>query len=162
MKAGKRNLSLTEMPTGKINGKGKGGKFLGQKIPAMDNRELRQFGLMFAGIFSVLFGLLLPFVFDQRFLLWPWIVASIFLVLAIAVPGSLSPFYNLWMRFGVIMNIIMSRLILGSVFVFTVIPTGVILKLRGKDILNLKMDKDSKSYRVDAEPQNRDHLKKPY
>ena len=128
----------------------------------MDEKGLRQFGLMFAGIISVLFGIVLPFVFDYQFPWWPWIVACVFCILALAIPKGLTQFYRLWMRFGVIMNIIMSRLILGSVFVLTVIPTGMILRLKKKDLLNLKMDSESQTYRVESDSNNSDSLKKPY
>jgi len=137
-------------------------QFLGQEIPAMDEKGLRQFGLMFAGIISILFGLVLPFIFDYGFPVWPWIVAGVFVLLALAAPKLLNQFYRLWMRFGVIMNIIMSRLILGSVFVLTVIPTGMILRLKKKDILNLKMDSASPTYRVESDSNNVENLKKPY
>jgi len=140
----------------------KQGKFLGQDIPAMSRKDLRKFGQLFAGIFAVLFGLFLPFIFDLGYLIWPWIVSAFFLVLSLVSPGALSPFYQTWMRFGVVMNIIMSRLILGSVFLLTVIPTGLILRLRGKDILNLKIDKKSSSYRVKSESKDSNHLQKPY
>jgi hypothetical protein len=137
-------------------------QFLGHDIPTMDEKGLRQFGLMFAGIISILFGIVLPFLFDYGFPWWPWIVAGVFCILALAVPTGLKQFYRLWMRFGVIMNIIMSRLILGSVFVLTVIPTGMILRLQKKDILNLKMDSESQSYRVESDSNDSDSLKKPY
>jgi hypothetical protein len=140
----------------------KSNKFLGQDIPPMNATELRQFGLVFSAIITALFGLIIPFVFSFGFPLWPWILAGLVGGLALVYPKSLNLFYQLWMRFGVIMNIIMSRLILGTVFVLTVIPTGLIFRLRGKDILDLKTDQSLKSYRHDPEVRDHDHLKKPY
>ena len=140
----------------------KTGKFLGQEIPPLDNTGLRQFGLIFSAIIAVLFGLLFPLIFSFNWPVWPWIVAAIVSLLSLIAPGSLGSFYQIWMRFGVIMNIIMSRLILGTVFVLTVIPTGLIFKLRRKDILQLKSDETLKSYRHNLQSHSRDHLKKPY
>jgi hypothetical protein len=137
-------------------------QFLGQPIPAMDKAALRKFGLVFAVIISTLFGVCLPYLFGFAFVLWPWMVAGVFAGLGVFVPGSLSYFYSIWMRFGVIMNMIMSRVILGSVFVLTVIPTGIILKLRGKDILDIKFDNKRQSYRVKSAKNNSEDLKKPY
>ncbi len=136
--------------------------FLGQGIPAADNKALRQFGLMFGGIIAVLFGLILPFIFDHAWPRWPWIIAGVFAGVALILPVALSPVYWVWMRFGVIMNIIMSRLILGTVFVLTVIPAGMIFKLRRKDILDLKIDKNLASYRTVMETKDVSSLKKPY
>jgi len=137
-------------------------KFLGHDIPAIDLKGLRQFGLMFAGIVSVLFGLLLPFLFGYNWPVWPWILAGIFVLFALVFPRGLGPVYQVWMRFGVIMNIIMSRLILGTVFLLTVVPAGLIFRLRGKDILDLKLNKSATSYRHNAEPEHRNDLNKPY
>ena len=137
-------------------------KFLGQDIPPMNAAELRQFGLVFSGIITALFGLIIPFVFGFNFPVWPWVLAGVVGGLALVYPKALNSFYQLWMRFGVIMNIIMSRLILGTVFVLTVIPSGLIFRLRGKDILDLKTDESLKSYRNDLVARDHDHLKKPY
>ena len=137
-------------------------KFLGQPIPAIDRAGLRQFGLIFAAIIGVLFGVIVPLIFGSSLPLWPWIVVAIFVAFALLLPNALGPFYQIWMRFGVIMNIIMSRVILGTVFVLTVIPTGLVLKLRNKDILNLKTDADAQSYRNDSHTHDAKHLEKPY
>ena len=152
MTAGKMNLNLTKQAS----------KFLGQDIPAMDNVGLKQFGLVFAAIVSALFGLILPFLFGFDYPLWPWVVAAIFTLTALAMPRWLRPFYNLWMRFGVIMNIIMSRLILGTVFVLTVVPAGLIFRIRGKDILGLKLDSESPTYRNKINDNHTNDLRKPY
>ena len=138
------------------------GKFLGHDIPDIDRQGLRQFGLIFAVIISILFGLILPFLFSFGYPLWPWIVAGVFILLALIIPNSLGPFYQLWMRFGVIMNIIMSRVILGTVFILTVVPAGLIFKLRRKDILNLKTDHNSTTYRQLPKAEDANNLTKPY
>ncbi len=137
-------------------------KFLGQEIPTMNAAGLRQFGLVFAGIITALFGLGIPFLFGFDFPLWPWMLAALVGSLALIYPKALQAFYQLWMRFGIIMNIIMTRLILGTVFVLTVIPSGLIFRLRGKDILDIKTDESRKSYRSKIEVRNQNHLKKPY
>lgn len=136
--------------------------FLGQEIPEIDAKGLRQFGYMFAGIVSVLFGLLLPFLFGYGYPLWPWILAVAFVLPSLIYPRLLGPVYQIWMRFGVIMNIIMSRVILGTVFLLTVVPAGLIFRLRGKDILDLKLDENSESYRKDVSSDTPNNLKKPY
>ena len=155
MRAGKTSSSwIKDMSTTK--------RFLGQEIPPMNAAELRQFGLVFSVIITALFGGVIPFLFGFSFPVWPWLLAGVVGGLALIYPKALNSFYQLWMRFGVIMNIIMSRLILGTVFVLTVIPTGLIFKLRGKDILDLKTDKTCESYRTELENRERDHLNKPY
>lgn len=154
MIAGGMNMNLTNMNFPN--------QFLGHSIPGIDSRGLRKFGLMFAGIFVVLFGLLIPLIFDYEYRLWPWLVAGVFTILGLLVANSLYPFYHLWMRFGVIMNVIMSKVILGSVFLLTIIPAGCIFKIRRKDILGIALDQSLKSYRTESDNPDSDHLKKPY
>jgi hypothetical protein len=155
MKAGKTNSSW-------IKDMSKTRKFLGQEIPPMNAAQLRQFGLVFSGIITTLFGFIIPFLFGFDFPIWPWVLAGVVGGMALIYPKALHWFYQLWMRFGIIMNIIMSRLILGTVFVLTVIPSGLIFRLRGKDILDLKTDESRKSYRNELEVRDPAHLRKPY
>ena len=105
---------------------------------------------------------LLPWLFSWSFPVWPWIVAGVFVLTALAWSRALGPFYQLWMRFGVIMNIIMSRVILGTVFLLTVVPAGLIFKLRGKDLLDIRLEKDAESYRRQNGIEHKNNLNKPY
>ena len=136
--------------------------FLGVEIPPIDSAGLKKFGLLFAGIIALLFGLAVPFLFGASLPWWPWLVGAIFLTISLVKPDGLTGFYRLWMRFGVIMNMIMSRIILGGVFLIAVIPTALILKLQGKDILGLKLDKEIQSYRTGVDSSDSNHMKKPY
>ncbi len=136
--------------------------FLGTDIPPMDRAGLRKFGLMFGAIIATIFGVLVPLIFTHTLIWWPWVVTAIFVLLSLVIPDRLSGFYNLWMRFGVIMNMIMSRIILGAVFLFTVIPTALILRIKGSDILGLRLDKGLQSYRKISDPLNPEDMKKPY
>jgi hypothetical protein len=65
-----------------------------------DKQELRKFGLVFAGMFILIFGLLLPWIWDKPSPTWPWIVAAVFVATALLVPMALGPVYRLWMKIG--------------------------------------------------------------
>jgi len=104
----------------------------------------RTFGLIFAGIFAVIS--LYPVLFGNDFRVWSTIVALVFFLLAIFIPAALSPFNKLWVRFGLLMHSIINPILMGLVFFVTVLPTGIILKLLGKDPMNRKFDADTKSY----------------
>ncbi len=136
--------------------------FLGTEIPAIDSVGLRQFGLIFGGIIATVFGLVVPLLFTHSLAWWPWVVATGFLVISLIKPNLLSNFYEIWMRFGTIMSMIMSRIILGAVFLLAVIPTALILKMKRADILGLKLDDSLQSYRKQSSPLDPDHMKKPY
>ena len=55
-----------------------------------DRRELRNFGLVFAGGLIVFFGLLLPWLFEKPWPLWPWVGAGAFAGTGLALRGSLA------------------------------------------------------------------------
>ena len=74
--------------------------------------ELRQFGLLFSTVVILLFGVLLPWVFDQTYPLWPWVSAGVLAILAVLTPTTLRPFYRVWMRFGLIAGFINTRIIM--------------------------------------------------
>ena len=52
--------------------------------------ELRKFGLVTGAIVAGLFGLILPWVFEYAWPLWPWIFAGIAWIGGLVHPDSLS------------------------------------------------------------------------
>jgi hypothetical protein len=74
------------------------------------------------------------------------------LVLGLVAPGSLHRLNLLWARFGVLLGRIVSPLVLGVVYLTTMIPIGLILRWSGKDLLSLKGDDDLATYWVAREP----------
>ena len=102
---------------------------------AISAPELRQFGLLFGAILVLLFGLLLPFFIGYSFPLWPWVVALLFTVLALLAPTALTPFYRGWMRFGLIAGFINTRMIMFLLYYALFVPTGLVMKLFGRDAL---------------------------
>ena len=102
---------------------------------AISAPELRQFGLLFGAILVLLFGLLLPFFIGYSFPLWPWVVALLFTVSALFAPTALTPFYRGWMRFGLIAGFINTRIIMFVLYYALFVPTGLVMKLFGRDAL---------------------------
>ena len=130
---------------------------------AMSDPELRQFGLLFGAVLVLLFGLLLPFFVGYSFPLWPWVVALLFTVLALLAPTALTPFYRGWMRFGLIAGFINTRIIMFVLYFALVVPTGLVMKLFGRDALaRTTGGKNSDSYRVASTVRPNDHFERPY
>ena len=71
--------------------------FLGHVIPPLDANGLRNFGFIFASIIAIIFGLVLPFLFDFGYPKWPWIAAAAIAIPALIYPRSLNPLYQVWM-----------------------------------------------------------------
>jgi len=131
-------------------------------IPDLDSHGLRRFGLLFGCIVAGLFGLSIPFVFGLNFLTWPWFVLFGFVFWSLIAPAAMSVFYKLWMRFGLILNAITIRIILGVVFFLVVLPIGLIVRMRGRDPMNRKLDKSLRSYGVASEKKDVSRMEKPF
>jgi len=107
----------------------------------------------FGLVFSVVFALIAfyPLLAGGAIRLWSLIVAGIFLLLAMVIPGVLAPANRLWIKFGELMHHIISPVALGIVFYVAVLPTGLLLRLFGKDPLRLKIDRNASSYWIKRE-----------
>ena len=125
-------------------------------------KELREFGLITGSIVAVLFGLLLPWLFSAGYPLWPWIVAVVLSVSGLVLPRTLTPVYRGWMAFGHVMGWINTRIILGIMFYLIVMPTGLIIRLFGKDTMQKKRDLKVSSYRVVNPEPKKNHFERPF
>lgn len=117
------------------------------KIKGPSNRA---FGLVFSGVFILI--ALHPSFGGGGIRIWSLIVASIFLLLALAIPSLLAPANRLWMKFGELLHRIVSPIALGIVFYVAVLPTGFILRLLGRDPLRLHFDPKAESYWIKRDP----------
>ena len=104
----------------------------------------RNFGLVFAAVFVIIS--LYPLWFGKNIHLWACIIAFIFFILAIFLPKALFVINKLWLKLGLFLGAIVSPIIMGIIFFLAVTPTGMIMRLLGKYILNQKMKKSIKSY----------------
>lgn len=104
----------------------------------------KSFGLVFFVIFIII--ALWPLLNDGNIRVWSIIVSIIFLILGLLNSKILTPFNKLWMRLGALLGIIVSPIVMGVVYFGIITPIGLIMKLFGKDVLNLKLDKNKKTY----------------
>ena len=105
-------------------------------IPDLDRDELRKFGLTTGAIVAVLFGGLIPWIWDFRYPTWPWIVFGILAAFAILAPMLLQPVHRTWMRIGLAISKVTTPIILGIVFFLVIMPVGIIIRLAGRDPLH--------------------------
>lgn len=110
----------------------------------------RAFGFVFVIVFTIV-GLL-PLWNGGPVRVWSLGLALVLVVLTAAVPATLHPLNILWTRFGLLLNRIVSPVVLGILFFLVVTPTGLVLKLMGKDPLRLKWDASASSYWLDRDP----------
>jgi hypothetical protein len=131
-------------------------------IPELDAKGLRSFALTTGGIVVALFGLLLPWLLDLGFPIWPWVLGAVLGVWGLAAPASLRPVYRGWMRFGLLASRITTPIILGIVFYVVIMPMGLVMRLFGHDPMRRKLDTDEASYRVPSKPAPRESVERPY
>ena len=132
-------------------------------IPTLDNKGLRKFGLVTGVVVVVLFAIFFPWVFDATAMpAWPWILAGLLWLPALIAPNSLQPVYAVWMRIGYAIGWINTRIILGLVFYFMILPMGLIMRMFGNDPMARKYDKSVASYRIRSTSEPKDRLEKPY
>ncbi len=112
--------------------------------PAPKMLSERSFGLIFAAIFLVIAAF--PLMFGGGLRQWAAMVAGAFAVPAIVFPAVLKPLNIAWVHFGQLMHKIINPILMGLVFFVAVLPTGLILKLLGKDPMRRKLDPSAKSY----------------
>lgn len=71
-------------------------------------------------------------------------VGLLFGVWGFVWPAGLKPIYRVWMTLALVLGWFVSRLLLSILYFLVLTPTGLMLKLFGKDLLDRKMgDRDS-------------------
>ena len=100
----------------------------------------RSFGLVFFAFFLII-GLWPIFEYEQV-RIWSIIAALIFLILGILDSKYLTPLNRFWMKFGLFLGKIISPIVMGIVFFLVVTPIGILMKIFGKDLLNIKYKKN--------------------
>ena len=108
----------------------------------------RSFGIVFFIVFFLV--ALYPLLTNQEIRLWALIISVIFLILGLLKSKLLNPLNKLWFRFGIFLGKIISPIIMGIIFFLVVTPIGIIMRLLGKDLLNLKYNKE-KSYWIEKD-----------
>ena len=132
-------------------------------IPQLDAKGLREFGLTTGAIIAGLFGLVLPLLFRHwPPPTWPWILGTVLIVWALIVPKTLDPVYKIWMKFGLIMGAINSKIILGVVFYVMMAPMGLIKRLFGSDPMQRQFDPNLSTYRVASKQRPRESMERPF
>ena len=91
-----------------------------------------------------------PLVNNGEIRLWFLIISLIFLILGLMNSKILMPLNKIWFKFGIFLGNFIAPIVMGAIYFFVVTPTGLIMKMLGKDLLNLKKsNKDSYEKLID-------------
>ena len=118
----------------------------------------RSFGIVFFIVF--LFIGFYPFFNQEDLRLWALIISIVFLILGIMNSKILTPLNKIWFKLGIFLGKIISPLLMGLIFFTVVTPIGILMRLLGKDLLNIKYNKN-KSYWI-KRPKNVDTMRRQF
>jgi len=126
-----------------------------EKIKISSNKS---FGIVYFILFFLIS--LYPLLNNESIRIWALVISLLFLILGILNSKILTPLNLIWFKFGIFLSKIISPLVMGIIFFLVVTPIGLILRLCGKDVLNLKKNK-KETYWINK-PTTKNDMKKQF
>ena len=96
----------------------------------------KSFGIVFFLFFLIV--AIFPLLNDGGIRTWSVIISIIFLILGLFNSRILTPLNKIWFKLGILLGNFVSPIVMGIVFFVIVTPTSLIMKVLGKNLLNLK------------------------
>ena len=112
----------------------------------ISNKRLLEFGLLTGFGFPLLIGWLIPLLTGHGFRVWTLWVCFIGLLFGMTSPRLLYYPYKIWMKLGLTLGWVNSRIILGLVYMIVLLPIAFVMRLIGYDPLRTKQSGE-KTYR---------------
>jgi len=106
----------------------------------------KSFGIIFFLFFIIVS--IFPLFKEGNIRIWSLIIAIIFLVLGLFNSKALTPLNKIWFKFGILLGGLVSPIVMGAVFFVIVTPTSLIMRVLGKNLLNLKKS-NKKTYWIE-------------
>lgn len=111
----------------------------------------RSFGFVFAALFL---GIgLWPIISNHEVRWWAMSISGMLTLLALLLPHALAYPNRLWMQLGLALGKVTGTVALVVLFFIVITPTGILLKIFGKDPLKLRFDPSTESYWILRTPQ---------
>ena len=103
----------------------------------------KSFGILFFLVFLLI--AIWPAKDSESIRVWSMIISLLFLILGIINSKILTPFKKGWIKLGEILGKVIAPIVMGFIYFIVITPIGILLRLFGKDLLNIKFNKN-KSY----------------
>ena len=110
----------------------------------------RSFGIVFTIVYLIV--ALWPLLDARAPRGWALALAAAFALATLLRPRLLAPLNRAWTRLGLAMHRVVNPVVLALIFGLTIVPTGLILRLLGKDPLRLRRDPAADSYWISRDP----------
>ena len=104
----------------------------------ISNKRLREFGLLIGFGFPLLIGWLIPVLTGHGFRVWTLWVGFIGFLFGMTSPRLLYYPYKFWMKLGLTLGWVNSKIILGLVYMIVLLPLAFVMRLIGYDPLRTK------------------------
>ena len=115
----------------------------------MKNKENnKSFGILFFIVFLLI--AIWPVINSEPIRIWSIIISTLFLILGITNSKILTPLKRGWIKLGEILGKVVAPIIMGFIYFIIITPIGILMRLFGKDLLNIKFNKN-KSYWIKRE-----------
>ena len=121
----------------------------------------RKFGFFFTFVFAVAAA----YFYYSANVSWAYVfsgAASIFLLVTLIKSDALLPLNKLWMRFGLLLGMIVSPIVLGIIFFGLFTPIAFFMRLSGRDELRLKLSKKASHWISRSEPLKSESFKQQF
>ena len=93
---------------------------------------------------------------------WPWILAAVLWVAALAWPRSLTLLHRGWTRLGHALGWFNTRVILTLIFMIVITPFSFVMWVFGRDRMKRGFDPKGETYRVPSPPRPPQGMEKPF
>jgi hypothetical protein len=110
----------------------------------------RSFGLVFTVVFLLI--ALFPLLHGQALRIWALGAGGVLLLLTLFLPALLTHPNRLWLRFGLLLNAVVSPVAMGALFFLVITPIGLAMRWFGHDPLRLKFETAASSYWIKRDP----------
>jgi hypothetical protein len=112
----------------------------------------RKFGLFF----SIVFLVAASYTYHINLQSWFYILGAVGVIvffITLVKQDILLPFNKIWMKFGLLLGLIISPIVLGLIFFLVFTPIAFFMRLFGRDELSLRFKKQ-KSYWVERDSES--------
>jgi len=83
---------------------------------------------------------------------WSAGIAGAFALATMLRPDALAPLNRFWMALGLLLHKITNPVFLGAIYFLAILPTALILRALGKDLLRTRFDRDAETYWIKRDP----------
>ncbi|MFH1245972.1 MAG: SxtJ family membrane protein [Candidatus Omnitrophota bacterium] len=113
-------------------------------------KELRRFGLAAGTAWSIL-GIMFYLRHKEYYPVF-FIFSFLFISLALIMPVFLNPVQKIGMTAGKYIGMVFTGIILAAVFYLVITPVGIVMRMLGKELLEVKLNPQADSYWIVRKP----------